>query len=83
MNQFAGLPLHGGHPVRVAMAQRAHRDAGGEVEVGLALVIPHLRAPAADERKRSPGVILQHVRVVEIRGAGANDRGNSHGILEF
>jgi hypothetical protein len=49
VDQLARLPLHRLHPVRMAMAQRAHRDARGEIEVALALVVPHLGAAAAHQ----------------------------------
>ena len=45
----------------------------GEIEEGPALVVPHLRPAPADQRQRSPGVVLHHVRVVEIGRAGADD----------
>ena len=38
------------------VAERVHRDARDEVEVGAALVIPYTRALAADERERLPAV---------------------------
>src|SRR5215212_7355414 len=52
-------------PARVAMAERVDRDAGDEVEVLVALVVPQPRALASHELDRQPGVGAHHVVAVE------------------
>src|SRR5262249_14759321 len=42
VNELAGLPLHRGDPVRMAVAERADGDARREIEVTVARVVPHL-----------------------------------------
>src|SRR5581483_8294381 len=51
VDQFGGLTLHRGHPIRMAVTERADRDARSEIEIAVAGVVPHLRAAAAHERE--------------------------------
>jgi hypothetical protein len=67
--ELRGLALDLRDPVRVAMAEGAHRYPGGEVEVGVSLVVPDGRAAPAHERDRRPRVVLEDVRVVQVGGA--------------
>ncbi len=78
VDEFAGLLLHGGDPVRMAMPERGDCDARGEIEITLPLIIPHLRAAAAHERDRCACVVFHHMRIVEIGGVRAEDGGRSH-----
>jgi hypothetical protein len=47
MQQFSRLFADGGHHPRVAVAERADGDAGAEIEVTFARVIPQAAALAA------------------------------------
>ena len=55
------------HDPRVAVARVADRDAGQEVEVGLALGVVESRSLAAHERHRLARVGVHHVRLVQRR----------------
>ncbi len=79
VHELRGLPLYGGDPARVAVPERVHRDARGEVEVARAGVVPHAAALAAHERERRARVVAHHVRVVEVGRAGAHEGRLVHG----
>jgi hypothetical protein len=56
MPQPAGLLAQGGHQVRVAVAQRIDRDAGGEIQEPLAIGGEEIGPLAALESEPSPGI---------------------------
>jgi hypothetical protein len=56
VHQPAGLLVHRLHHGRVAMAELRHRDAGQEVQVLVALVVPQPRALAPHELDGIPDV---------------------------
>ena len=60
MHQAPGLLAHRLDHARVAVAELRHRDAGQEVEVLVALVVPQPRALAAHELDRVARVGAHH-----------------------
>ena len=66
MDQARGLFLNGRDDARMVLPQRIDADAGDEIEIALAVDIPHVRAVAALENERMAGVILQQILLFEI-----------------
>ena len=60
--QFCGLLLQRRDQMRMAMAQRIHRDAGGEIEITLAVGRDQPRALAALETEIDPGEYGKQMR---------------------
>ena len=62
----------------VGVAEGVDRDAGGEVEVGAPVFVPHAGAFAADEREREARVGRDDIPLVEF-GGGRGGRARGHG----
>src|SRR6185312_3838896 len=66
MDQARGLFLNRRDDTRVILPQRIHADAGNEIEITLAIDVPHVGAIAAMEHKRVARVILQQILLFEL-----------------
>ncbi len=80
VDERGGLGLHGGDPTRVAMAKGIDRDAGGEIQVAAASIVPDVGAFAANQVHGRTAVVFHHIRIVESGGVGGrNGSGRIHG----
>jgi hypothetical protein len=66
VHQASDLLAHGLNDPRVAVTEARHRDAAQEVEVLVALAIPHARALAAHKLDRKARVAGDHARALEL-----------------
>jgi hypothetical protein len=62
MPEFGRLFLQRGDQMRMAMAKRIHRNAGGEIEIALAIGRRQPRAFAARKAKIDPGEYRKQMR---------------------
>jgi len=70
MPEFAGLFGEYAAQFRVRVAERADRDAGGEIQIFLAVCIPQPRAFAARRHNLQRRVVGRHHRIVLRAGDG-------------
>ena len=72
----AACSLNHAHDARMVLAERVHADAGDEIEITLAVDVPHVRAVAAHQHQRMTRVILQQILALEL-----NDVLKANGVL--
>src|SRR5262249_60333092 len=74
VQELAGLAADGVHHRRVAVAEAVHRDAGEEVEIPLAVDVPHRHPLAAGDGER-----LARVEADLVGGIAGEDVVTRHG----
>ena len=75
MLQLARLLAHGGHPVRVAVAQAVHADAAGEIQIFLAVKIGDMQPAALLQGDLVAAIGVGHMGIVPF-----NDLLIGHGV---
>ena len=61
MDQARSLFLNGGDDARMVLSERIDADAGDEIEIALAVDVPHVRSVAAHKNERMAGIVLQEI----------------------
>ena len=56
------------------LAESVHADARDEIEIPLAVGVPHIRAVAARQHQRMTRIVLQQIAALELNDGGYFDR---------